>query len=403
MSPPSPGRATLVIVCATILYALTLGIRNTMPIFISPINTATGLGLSAISFAYGIGQLSWGLTQPFAGMMTLRYGNVTVLAAGGLMLAAGTALTPWADTLWTLVFAVGILSAGGAGLIGPSVVMASLNQLLPPERRAMGASLANAGGSLGQFVIVPVAQLLISGAGWAAAMVMLGALATVVVPLARVLRINAGANASAAGNSADVRVRDALRDRNFPLIAAGFFVCGFHVAFIATHLPGVVALCGLPPDVGAWSLALIGLFNVAGSLLIGWAMPRWRSRSLLALIYALRGLIVAGFMIAPKVPSTFFVFAALLGVTYLATVPPTAGLIARFYGPRNMATLFGVVMLSHQVGGFIGAWLGGLAFSSSGHYDWMWIADIVLAAMAALVNLPIREAPPVRIASAGAR
>jgi predicted MFS family arabinose efflux permease len=156
----------------------------------------------------------------------------------------------------------------------------------------------------------------------------------------------------------------------------------------------VVALCGLPPEVGAWSLALIGLFNVAGSLLIGWAMQRWRCRSLLALIYALRGLIVVGFMMAPKIPATFFVFAALLGVTYLATVPPTAGLVAKFYGPRNMATLFGLVMLSHQVGSFLGAWLGGPVFAATGDYDWMWYADIVLAAFAALINLPIREKPP---------
>ena len=393
MTPPAARKAGLIIVCASILYALTLGIRNTMPIFISPINTATGLGLAAISFAYGVGQLSWGLTQPFAGMMTVRWGNVPVLAAGGLMLALGTALVPWADSTFTLVLTVGVLSAGGAGLIGPSVVMASLNQLLSPERRAMGTSLVNAGGSLGQFFIVPLAQMVISGAGWAASLIVLGALATMVVPLARVLRTTTGQGAGGA-EAANVRVRDALVDRNFPLIAAGFFVCGFHVAFIATHLPGVVALCGLPPEVGAWSLALIGLFNVAGSLLIGWAMPRWRSRNLLALIYALRGLIVAGFMIAPKVPATFMVFAALLGVTYLATVPPTAGLVAKFYGPRNMATLFGIVMLSHQVGAFVGAWLGGPVFIATGSYDWMWYADIALAVLAALVNLPIREKPP---------
>lgn len=393
MNPPAARKAGLIIVCAAILYALTLGIRNTMPIFISPINTVTGLGLAAISFAYAVGQLSWGLTQPFAGMMTVRWGNVPVLAAGGLMLALGTALVPWADSTFTLVLTVGVLSAGGAGLIGPSVVMASLNQLLSPERRAMGTSLVNAGGSLGQFFIVPLAQMIISGAGWAASLIVLGALATMVVPLARVLRATTGQGAGGA-EAADVRVRDALVDRNFPLIAAGFFVCGFHVAFIATHLPGVVALCGLPPEVGAWSLALIGLFNVAGSLLIGWAMPRWRSRTLLALLYALRGLIVAGFMIAPKVPATFMVFAALLGVTYLATVPPTAGLVAKFYGPRNMATLFGIVMLSHQVGAFVGAWLGGPVFIATGSYDWMWYADIALAVFAALVNLPIREKPP---------
>lgn len=404
MNQQAPKSAVAIIVCATLLYALTLGTRNSLPIFISPINTATGLGLSAISFAYGVGQLFWGLTQPFAGVLTLRFGNVAVLSAGGLMLALGTALTPLASEAWSLILTVGILSAGGAGLIGPSVVMASLNHLISPERRAMATSVVNAGGSLGQFFIVPLGQLIISGAGWVVAMFALGALATTALPLARVLRANQNSAVSARGETADVGIRDALRDHNFPLLAAGFFVCGFHVAFIATHLPGVVALCGLPPEVGAWSLALIGLFNVAGSLLIGWAMRRWRSKSLLALIYAMRGLIVVGFMLAPKVPLTFFIFAALLGMTYLATVPPTAGLVAKFYGPRNMATLFGIVMLSHQVGSFIGAWLGGPVFAATGDYDWMWFADIALALFAALINLPIREGPPpLQQAAAAAR
>jgi predicted MFS family arabinose efflux permease len=404
MNAPNQRRALAIIACATLTLALTLGIRNTMPIYISPINTATGLGLSVISFAYGVGQLFWGLTQPFSGMLALRFGNVAVLSAGAALLALGTALTPLAESSWAVILTVGVLSAGGAGLIGPSLVMAAINHLITPERRAMATSLVNAGGSLGQFVIVPIAQMIITGAGWMTSMLVLGATAAIVWPLARVLRVSREGGASVPGDSADVKVRDALRDPNFPLLAAGFFVCGFHVAFIATHLPGVVALCGLPPEVGAWSLALIGLFNVAGSLLIGWAMRRWRSKTLLALIYALRGLIVVGFLLAPKVPTTFFIFAALLGVTYLATVPPTAGLVAKFYGPRNMATLFGIVMLSHQVGAFIGAWLGGPVFAATGNYDWMWYADIALALVAALVNLPIREGlPPLRQPAVAAR
>jgi predicted MFS family arabinose efflux permease len=190
-----------------------------------------------------------------------------------------------------------------------------------------------------------------------------------------------------------VAVKRAFGDQNYLLLNAGFFTCGFHVAFIMTHLPGVVASCQLPPAVGAWSLAVIGLFNLAGSLGIGWAMGRWRSRSLLAIVYATRAVTVLVFLAAPKTEVTFVLFSAVLGLTWLSTVPPTAGLVAKFYGPRYMATLFGIVMLSHQIGGFLGAYLGGKAFTASGSYDWMWWADIALALFAAAVHLPIREKP----------
>jgi predicted MFS family arabinose efflux permease len=193
-----------------------------------------------------------------------------------------------------------------------------------------------------------------------------------------------------------VAVKRAFGDRNFLLLNAGFFTCGFHVAFIMTHLPGVVASCQLPPEVGAWSLGVIGLFNLAGSLGIGWAMGRWRSRSLLSVVYATRAVAVLLFLAAPKTELTFVLFSAVLGLTWLSTVPPTAGLVAKFYGPRYMATLFGIVMLSHQIGGFLGAYLGGKAFTATGSYDWMWWADIALALFAAAVHLPIRE-KPVRI------
>jgi predicted MFS family arabinose efflux permease len=195
-------------------------------------------------------------------------------------------------------------------------------------------------------------------------------------------------------------VRDASRDPSFVLLAAGFFVCGFHVAFIATHLPGVVALCGLPPSVGAWALSLIGLFNIAGSFASGWAIGRWRMKSVLSALYASRALAVLAFVLAPKTATTFMVFAIVLGFTYLSTVPPTVGLVGKLHGIRYVATLFGIVMLSHQVGGFLGAWLGGYVFERTGSYDWLWYIDIMLAVGAALIHLPIREAPKPRTAFA---
>ena len=187
-------------------------------------------------------------------------------------------------------------------------------------------------------------------------------------------------------------IASALRNPGYLLLAAGFFVCGFHVAFLATHLPGVVDTCGLPPQWAGWSLAMIGLFNIIGSVGMGWAVGRWRMKSLLSLVYATRAVAVAVFLLAPKTGPVMLVFAAVMGLTFLSTVPPTAGLVARFFGPANMATLFGLVLLTHQVGGFLGAWLGGKVFEATGSYDWLWYTDIVLAIGAALIHLPIQEA-----------
>lgn len=195
-------------------------------------------------------------------------------------------------------------------------------------------------------------------------------------------------------------LREALANPSYRLLAAGFFVCGFHVAFLATHLPGVIASCGLPLQYGAWSLAVLGLFNILGSLGMGWAVGRWRMKSLLSLVYAARALAVLVFLLSPKTGPVLLIFAAVMGFTFLSTVPPTAGLVAKFFGTSHMATLFGVVMLTHQVGGFLGAWLGGKVFEATGSYDWMWYADIVLAVGAALIHMPIREAPVARPAAA---
>lgn len=391
-APATPNdRARLMILCAALVFALTVGLRQSLPLFISPINTATGLGLSMISFAFGVGQLAWGIAQPIAGALTPRYGNGRVLTAGALMIVAGTALTPFATSGWMLVFAIGILGAAGAGIAGPAVLLAAISARLEPKRRAMASSLVNAGGSVGQFVVIPVAQVLITGTGWVAALLILAAASAAIIPISRILWTRPGEVHPASMAETSVRVRDAVRDPNFALLSVGFFVCGFHVAFIATHLPGVVAACGLPPSVGAWSLALVGLFNVAGSIGIGWAMSRWRSKSLLSLLYLSRAVAIVAFLAAPKTPLTFAVFAAVIGASYFSTLPPTAGLVGKSFGLQNMATLFGLVMLAHQVGGFLGAWLGGRVFDLTGAYDWMWYADIVLAVFAALVHLPIRE------------
>jgi predicted MFS family arabinose efflux permease len=391
----------LVLLAAGGVFAVTMGARQSMGLFLSVINSTTGLGLASISLAFGVGQLWWGLTQPVAGLIADRYGAGRVLLFGLLLVCLGTALVPLMTTTFGLIVAIGVLAAGGAGFAGPSVLLSATARLAPPAKRGIASGIVNAGGSFGQFIFVPIAQGITAVAGWALAIQSMAAIVLLALPAAWVLRGSsaaaaaAGASASAAPagrESAREAIRRAMHDPSYLLLAAGFFVCGFHVAFIATHLPGVVAACQLPPSVGAWALATVGLFNIVGSFSMGWAIGRWRMKSLLALVYAARGLAVLVFLFAPKTEAVVLVFAAFIGLTYLSTVPPTAGLVAKFFGPAHMATLFGFVMLSHQIGGFLGAWLGGKAFEWTGSYDWMWYADIVLATGAALLNLPIREA-----------
>ena len=394
--PPVARHALWLVLLATAgTFALTMGVRQTMGLFLSAVNTSTGLGVASISLAFAFGQLWWGLTQPFAGAVADRIGTGRVVFIGVLLVALGTIITPYMTSTAGLIFAIGVLAAGGAGMAGPSVLMGATARLVSPAQRGLATGVVNAGGSFGQFAMAPIAIGLTAAYGWANSMQTLGFLILLALPAVFVLKGNSKALAAASGAkplSAREAVRQALANPSYRLLSLGFFVCGFHVAFLATHLPGVIAACGLPPEVGGWSLAIIGLFNIVGSLAMGWAVGRWRMKSLLALLYATRGLAVLVFLLAPKTTPVMLLFAAVMGVTFLSTVPPTAGLVAKMFGPANMAMLFGIVMLAHQVGGFLGAYLGGTIFEATGSYDWVWYIDIVLAAGAALINLPIREA-----------
>ncbi len=415
----------IVLLASAGAFALTMGARQTMGLFLSSLNTSTGLGLGSISLAFAFGQLWWGLTQPFAGAMADKVGAGRVVLTGVLLVALGTFITPYMTSTAGLIFAIGVLAAGGAGMAGPAVLMAATARLIPADKRGMATGIVNAGGSFGQFLMAPIAGALLVALGWVSAMQVIGLLVLLALPAAWVLKGNsrqaAAATAAAApvgtvaGGAADAAgaaavppksvgtleaIRTALANPSYVLLAAGFFVCGFHVAFLATHLPGVIAACGLPVQYGAWSLAILGLFNIIGSIAVGWAVGRWRMKSLLSLIYAARAVAVLAFLLAPKTGTVMLVFAAVMGLTYLSTVPPTAGLVAKFFGTANMATLFGIVMLTHQIGGFLGAWLGGKVFEATGSYDWIWYIDIMLAVGATLIHLPIREARLVRVATA---
>jgi len=380
---------------------ITIGGRQTVGLFIAPLDQATGLGIVSISLAIAIGQFTWGMAQPVFGALADRFGPGKVIAIGGVLLAAGLALTPFVRSEWALIATLGIVSAFGAGAGSLSILIGAVSQRLAPERRSFAAGFINAGGSLGQFVFAPLVQMAIVGFGWVNAMLLTAAAMLTTLPLALPLRRRETAAsevpaAAVAGIGLWHQLGTAAREPSYWWLNLGFFTCGFHVAFLVTHLPGEVRLCGLSPSIAANSLAIIGLANVVGSLGVGWLGGRHRMKHLLFWIYLLRAIAVLSYMAAPKTATTFYVFALALGLTWLATLPPTAGIVGKLFGVRYLATLLGVSLAVHQIGGFYGAWLGGLAIARFGDYSWMWYADALLATAAAICNLPIREAPVVR-------
>jgi predicted MFS family arabinose efflux permease len=387
----------LFMLVASAILMITMGSRQSLGLFVSPLNTHTGVGIAGISLAMAIGQFVWGVAQPVFGAVADRWGPGRVIVLGAALLAAGMVATTMVTSQWGLILALGVLSAAGAGAGSFSILIGATAQHLPPERRAFASGFINAGGSFGQFVWAPLNQAVLSAFGWMQAMWMMAAAALATAPMAWWLR-GRPKPPPAPGAAAEIglreQVRIAFRDRSYWCLHAGFFTCGFHIAFLVTHLPGEVNLCGLPGGVAATSLAIIGLANIAGSLWAGWMGNRVRMKMLLFWMYFTRAIAVLVYLAAPKEAWTFYIFAAVLGATWLATVPPTAGITAKLFGLRYLATLFGLTLLSHQIGGFFGAWLGGIAITETGSYLWMWWADAALALAAALVNLPIREQPP---------
>jgi len=383
----------IITLAASGILLVTMGIRQSMGLFVSPLNTSTGLGIATISLALAVAQFAWGAIQPVAGAIADRHGPRPVLIAAILLLALGSAVTPFMTSGWGLVLTIGLISAMGSGAASFSVLIGAAAQRMPVEARGTASGVINAGGSFGQFLFAPILQKLIQSIGWMGAMWAMAIAALAALPL--IGKLTRPVDTPVHHPEADLGVmraiRDAMKDRSYLLLHAGFFTCGFHIAFLATHLPGEVELCGLPPTVASWSLAIIGLGNIFGSLYAGSCVSRYRSKHVLAAMYGSRALLIAAYLMAPKSEWTFYLFAAGLGFTWLATVPPTAALVGKLFGVRYLGTLFGLTLLSHQTGGFLGAWLGGLAVVEFGDFSWMWYADMALAALAAVLNLPIRE------------
>lgn len=386
---------------AAAVLMVTMGVRQTQGLFLLPIAGSTGASIASISFAMAVGQFVWGAVQPLSGAFADRFGAARVLAGGILLLAFGAAVTPLLTSSLGLILTFGILTAAGAGAGSFAVLIGSLAPRLAPQQRGTAAGLISAGGSLGQFVFAPIAQRFISLWGWMEAMWSLALLTLLALPLVRLAGSSGGAGAlSSADGGIRYALQNAFRDRSYLLLHASFLTCGFHIAFLVTHLPGEVDLCGLAPHVASWSLAIIGLANIAGSITAGWLLGRFRGKDVLFWMYSSRTILILLYLAAPKSEWTFYLLAIGLGFSWLGTAPPTAGVVAKLFGMRHLATLYGMTMLSHQIGGFFGAWLGGVAFGYWGNYLWMWYADALFALIAALLNVPIREPRIERVATA---
>ncbi|MEN9879734.1 MAG: hypothetical protein RIQ55_380 [Pseudomonadota bacterium] len=389
---------TVTLAAAGILM-VTMGTRQSLGLFIAPINSATDIGIVGISLALAIGQFAWGLSQPIAGLLSDRYGPTAILVIGLLLLSVGSALTPYLLTDTGLIITLGLLTAIGSGFGSFSVLIGATAQRISAEARGPVSGIINAGGSFGQFVGAPIFQGLLQSIGWVGSLWTMAVMSLGALPLIRYLTHTPAKNHAARTHPHNLANNDpfgkticsALGNSNYFLLNLGFFTCGFHIAFLVTHLPGEVSLCGLPASVASWSLAIIGLSNIFGSLYAGQWVARYRSKYILAAMYGSRALLILGYMLLPKTEWTYYLFAAGLGFTWLATVPPTAAIVGKLFSLRYLATLFGISVLSHQIGAFFGAYLGGLAMAEYGNLDTMWIADMALAALAALVNLPIKE------------
>ena len=330
------------LVAASAILMVTMGVRQTSGLYVDPIHRGTGVSIVEISFALAIGQFVWGAVQPVFGAVADQRGALPVLIFGALLLAAGLLLAPLLTSPLGMTFTLGLLMAAGAGAGSFSVLIGATAHRLPAEKRSFAAGLINAGGSLGQFVFAPLVQWIIGTAGWARAMITMAVITLLSVPLAWPLRRRSGDHAPAVSATDEgglrAQLRVALRDRSYWYLHLGFFTCGLHIAFLVTHLPGEIALCGLSPTVASSSIALIGLFNVAGSLIVGALGQRYRMKYLLFWMYASRAVMIGVYLVAPPTPLTFYVFSAALGFTWLATVQPTAGLVGKLFGPRYLGT-----------------------------------------------------------------
>lgn len=401
---PSAWRLPIgvIVFCGCLIGVVSFGARAGFGLFLTPISTEFQWGREVFALSIAIQNLVWGAAQPFAGMLADKYGSGRVLVIGTFIYAGGVALMAYSSDPWQMHMTAGVLVGLGTAFASFMIVMATMARKVTPKWRTLVMGVATASGSIGQFTMVPLGQAFLKAYGWHTALLLLAAILLVIIPLASTITGKGAPTPGMRDQSVREAFGEAFGHKSYNLLVAGFFVCGFHVAFILVHMPAYIVDKGLPPETAATALAMVGLFNIVGSLSAGYIGGKFSKKYSLAAIYLARSAAITLFVLLPTTTLTVHLFAAAMGLLWLSTVPLTSGLVAQFFGMRYMAMLFGFVFFSHQVGSFIGVWLGGRLYDAYGTYDVVWWLSVALGVAAALVHLPIREAPAPRLAPAAA-
>lgn len=390
-SPASARLPVLIILSGCLICLISIGVRSGFGLFLPPVSADLGWGREVFAFGIAIQNLVWGLGQPLFGIVADKYGSARTIAIGGIFYVLGVALMSTTASPLGFHISAGLLVGLGLSGTGFGVVLAAMGRSVPPEKRSLALGFGAAAGSLGQFTLVPLSQVFLDAFGWSTAFIALAGVALVMLPLAWPLRSGSDQRTALGGQSLGAALTEARQHFGYCLLTCGYFVCGFHVAFIAVHLPAYVVDRGLAPEVGAWALALVGLFNVIGSLSAGYLGGRVSKKNCLSFLYSARAVVFAVFVLAPPSTASVLSFAVVMGLLWLSTVPLTTALVAQIFGPRYMATLVGIVFFSHQLGSFTGVWLGGYLYDATGSYDVVWWLGVVLGIAAALIHWPINE------------
>lgn len=383
----TPG---VVLACGSIILMLSLGTRQSFGLFLRPMSSDLGWGRETFAFALALQNLVWGVAQPFAGMIADKLGAVHVIVVAGLLYALGLVLMAYSETGFAFDVSAGLLV--GLGLSGSAfgVVMGMVSRAFPPEKRSMALGIVGAGGSFGQFIMLPYGQVLISHFGWLNALLVLALSSFLIVPLASAM---AGKNTAAASSNQSMTeaIHEAMTHRGFWYLTTAFLVCGFQTIFIMVHLPAYLVDKGMTPVQGMTALALVGFFNIIGSYLCGFLGGHFSKKYLLSWIYGIRAIAILAFIALPVSPWSTWIFAAVMGLTWLGTVPLTNGLVAQIFGVKYLSTLFSIAFLGHQLGSFLGVWYGGYMFDATGSYLTVWMVAVALSVLAAVLCLPIDE------------
>jgi MFS family permease len=386
----------LIIVCGCAIALLSFGPRSTLGFFIQPMGSELSWGRDVFGLALAVQNLLWGLGQPVAGAIADRFGVLRVICVGAVLYAAGLLMMRYSTTPLSFNISAGVLIGFGLSGCSFNLVLSAFNKLLPPERRGIALGAGTAAGSFGQFLFAPFGVALIDNSGWQTALVVFAALMLLIIPLSVALATPAAATThvpAADQQSFKTALAEAFGHRSYVLLVLGFFTCGFQLAFVTVHLPAYLVDRGISAQTGGWVIAVIGLFNIIGSLSVGWIQNRLPKRYILSTIYFIRAISIVAFISSPITTFSVLAFGAITGLTWLSTVPPTSALIALMFGTRWFATLYGFAFVSHQVGGFLGVWLGGIVFEQFGSYTPIWWLSVLFGVLSALINLPIAEAP----------